>query len=120
MQKFTCMEGFQVYRVDREGGIGKCGQAIYLRNNLGTDTQTTESESDGYVEYLMKKYALVVLAMYNLSGTQQQMLERAVELLKDTFLEMGDSSPSLVACNDLFMPRANWAHSEARKRNISS
>ena len=117
------MEGFHIYRADREGGRAKGGVAIYLRNDLAADTEIMESGSDGYVEYLMihiKKYDLVIIAMYNPPGAHQQRLERAVELLKDKFLAMGDPSPSLVVCGDFNMPRTNWAHSEARNRNSSS
>ena len=88
------MEGFHIYRADREGGRAKGGVAIYLRNDLAADTEIIESGSDGYVEYLMihiKKYDLVVIAMYNPPGAHQQRLERAVELLKDKLLGNGRS-----------------------------
>ena len=53
------------------------------------------------------KNELVVIAMYNPPGTQQQRLERAVELLKDNFSTKGDPSPSLFFRGGFNMPRTN-------------
>ena len=78
---------------------------------------------DGYVEYLIihiKKYDLVLIAMYSPPEAHQKRLERTVELLKDEFMAMGDPSPSLLVCDDFNMPRTNWAYCEARNRNSSS
>ena len=65
------MEGFIIYRADREGARAKGEVAIYLRNVLAADTETVECGSDGYVESLMihiKDFDLLVIAMYNPPG----------------------------------------------------
>ena len=103
------MEGFQIYRTGGEDGRAKDGITIYLLNCLTVDFEKYDSGSDGGVEYLMlnmKKFDLVVIAMYNPPRTPQQGWA-SCGAPQRYFLALGYPSSSLAICCDFNIPRIN-------------
>ena len=98
------MEGFDLYRADRDCSRPKGGVAIYLRNEISAETTKLAGGSNGYVEYLMihiKKYNLVVMLIYNppyhVSQPRHlhcQGLTEVMNMLKQKFYAFGGPSPS--------------------------
>ena len=107
------MEGFLLYRADREGR--KCGGvAIYLRKDIAKYTVKVTSGSDSYVEFLMihiKKLNLVVAAVYSPPQVDRRKLFSAMDQIKLKYEEIGEPSPSLVICGDFNLPGIDWTNS---------
>ena len=116
------MEGFQLYRVDRENRQ-RGGVALYLRNDIAAETIELSRGSDSYIEHIMvhiKKYNLVVANVYKPPDATSDRLRTVMNLIKEKFLALGNPEPSLLLCGDFNLPNVNWAANTQENTNVQA
>ena len=106
-----CMEGYTIFRTDRTLGRSKGGVAMYVREDLASETVVLASSSDGTVEYLLlwvEKLNLTMGIIYRPPSSPLSSFENAMKDIKAKINELGSPLPNIVLMGDFNFPSMMW------------
>ena len=106
-----CMDGYTIFRADRTLGRSKGGVAIYVRDDLASETIVLASSSDGTVEYLLlwtEKIKLATGIIYRPPSCPLNNFENAMKDIEAKINELGSLLPSIILMGDFNFPTMSW------------
>ena len=109
------MEGYRIFRSDRQSGIKKGGVIMYLRDDFGADVKILSSGSTGEVEWLALKSQrrrLVLITIYRPPTCSTQAFRKALEEIQNALDMLSAPQPTIIMTGDLNFPLLDWVSEE--------
>ena len=103
------VEGYKIFRSDREEGTRKGGVATYIRNDIATSATVLSYGSRDLVEYLLvwlKPMNMIVVTVYRPPTCQAQSFNAVLRLIRDKIDEVTTTLPTVIAMGDYNFPNA--------------
>ena len=109
------MEGYRIFRSDRQSGIKKGGIIVYLRDDFGADVKILSSGSTGEVEWLAlnsQRRRLVLMTIYRPPTCSNQAFHKALKEMQDALDTLSAPQPTIIMTGDLNFPLLDWVSEE--------
>lgn len=103
--------GYKLFRADRMEGRKKGGVAVYVRDELVSNTTTMMYASNGEVEYIalfIDIWNMVIITIYRPPACSPEKFIQSLTAIQSEIRKLGSPEPTILINGDFNLPHVNW------------